>query len=170
MATLSLPPATDQHHSVLWTEGFSVRTRLLCSSPTFALNSSRSSALSAYSSSDTLHALTLLLPLRSQPPSSTTTASKMLRPTALLQPHFCTLGRRAPEHCSSVEDASDAPSLPPSYECNQSTFSSFHVLPRSVLQPSHTTPHCPMSATPPSPCAGYVHMWRHRWVFGSPKS
>lgn len=61
---------TDQRYGVLRTKGFSAVTRLL----TFALNSSYSSALSAYSSSDTLRALTFPSPSRTQHPSSTTAA------------------------------------------------------------------------------------------------
>lgn len=60
----------DQRYRVLWTKGFSAVTCLL----TFSLNSSYSSALSAYSSSDTLRALTFPLPSRTQPLSSTTAA------------------------------------------------------------------------------------------------
>lgn len=65
-------PFMNQHYRVLWTKGFSAMTCLLRSSLTFALNL----ALSAYSSSDTLCALTFPLPSHSQPLSSTTTASK----------------------------------------------------------------------------------------------
>lgn len=61
---------TDQRYRVLWTKGFSAVTCLL----TFALNSSYFSALSAYSSSDTLRALTFPLPSRTQPLSSTPAA------------------------------------------------------------------------------------------------
>lgn len=91
-------------------------------------------------------------------------------------PHLCFSPTSAPwggqplEHPSSAEDASDAPSLPPSYKGNQSSFFSFHILPRCVFQPSHTTPHCPTSAAPPSPCTGHVHVQRHRCIFSLPKA
>lgn len=144
----------DQHYRVLWTEGFSAKTRLLCSSRAFELNLSCSSALSAYSSSDTLHALTFLLPSCSQPLSSTNAASKTHTPTTLLQPHFCTSGRAAPEHPSSEENTSDGPSLSPSSKCNQSSFSSFHILLRCIFQPFPTTPRHPTSASPLPPALG----------------
>ena len=119
----------DQHHRVFWTDGFSAMTRLLRSSLTFALNLSYSSALSAYSSFDTLCALTFPLPSRSQP-LLPPLPQRRARPHLCFSPTSAPWGGQPLQHPSSAEDASDGPSIPPSYKCKQSSFFSFHVLPR----------------------------------------
>jgi len=138
---------TDQHHRVLWTQGFSAVTRLLCSSLSFALNFSCSSALPAYFPSNTL---TFPLPSCTQSPPSTTTASKTQTPTPRSSAAPPPWGGQPLEHTSSARIPATVPaSLPPASaaKASSSHATSYQGVFFSLPPPLHATlclqPHLP---------------------------